>query len=46
MTIQGRPPFMLAPQGQFVTMRGGEYLFVPSLTALAAGRRPRSGLSL
>jgi Dyp-type peroxidase family len=36
MTIQGRPPFMLAPQAQFVTARGGEYLFVPSLTALAA----------
>lgn len=36
MTIQGRPPFMLATQAQFVTMRGGEYLFVPSLTALAA----------
>ena len=36
MTIQGRPPFMLAPQAQFVTMRGGEYLFVPSLTALGA----------
>ena len=29
-------PFIVAPQAQFVTMRGGEYLFVPSLTALAA----------
>ena len=36
MTIQGRPPFMLAPQAPFVTTRGGEYLFVPSLTALTA----------
>ena len=32
----GQPPFLLAPQAQFVTTRGGEYLFVPSMTALAA----------
>jgi hypothetical protein len=36
MTIQGDQPFFLAPQGSFVTMRGGEYLFVPGITALAA----------
>lgn len=36
MTVQGRPPFFLAPQGPFVRMRGGEYLFVPGMTALAA----------
>jgi Dyp-type peroxidase family len=36
MTIQGKPPFFLSPQGPFVTMRGGEYLFVPGITALAA----------
>ena len=36
MTIQGEPPFFLAPQGPFVMMRGGEYLFVPGITALAA----------
>ena len=36
MTIQGQPPFILAPQAQFVITRGGEYLFVPSLTALTA----------
>lgn len=36
MTIQGDPPFFLSPQGPFVTMRGGEYLFVPGITALAA----------
>ena len=35
MTIQGDPPFFLAPQDAFVTTRGGEYLFVPGLTALA-----------
>ena len=41
MTIQGRPPFFLKPQPRFVTMRGGEYLFRPSLSALrrlATGR--------
>ena len=36
MTIQGRPPFFLAPQEVFVTTKGGEYLFVPGMTALAA----------
>jgi deferrochelatase/peroxidase EfeB len=34
MTIQGRPPFFLKPQPRFVTMRGGEYLFRPSMSAL------------
>jgi len=36
MTIQGRPPFFLTPQETFVRTRGGEYLFVPGMTALAA----------
>jgi Dyp-type peroxidase family len=36
MTVQGDPPFFLGPQGCFVTTRGGEYLFVPGITALAA----------
>lgn len=36
MTIEGRPPFFLGPQRGFVTVRGGEYLFVPGITALAA----------
>ena len=34
MTIPGRPPFFLKPQPRFVTLRGGEYLFQPSMTAL------------
>ncbi len=34
MTIQGRPPFFLKPQPRFVTLRGGGYLFQPSMTAL------------
>jgi Dyp-type peroxidase family len=36
MTVQGERPFLLGPQGPFVTTRGGEYLFVPGLKALAA----------
>jgi Dyp-type peroxidase family len=36
MTIPGHPPFFLKPQPRFVTMRGGEYLFQPSMTALRA----------
>jgi len=36
MTIQGAPPFFLSPQEQFVKTRGGEYLFVPGISALAA----------
>ena len=36
MTVQGKPPFFLAPQEVFVRTRGGEYLFVPGMTALAA----------
>jgi Dyp-type peroxidase family len=36
MTVQGARPFLLGPQGPFVTTRGGEYLFVPGLKALAA----------
>jgi Dyp-type peroxidase family len=36
MTVQGRPPRFLAGQPRFVTVRGGEYLLVPSLSGLRA----------
>jgi len=36
MTVQGDPPFMLGPQGPFVTTRGGEYMFMPGIAALRA----------
>jgi Dyp-type peroxidase family len=36
MTIQGDPPFFMSAQESFITTRGGEYLFVPGITALAA----------
>jgi Dyp-type peroxidase family len=43
MTVQGEPPFFLEPQAPFVTTRGGGYLFVPGLLALAelAGSHPQ-----
>ncbi|MBA3746215.1 MAG: Dyp-type peroxidase [Solirubrobacterales bacterium] len=36
MTIQGDPPFFLSPMEAFVQTRGGEYLFVAGISALAA----------
>jgi Dyp-type peroxidase family len=36
MTVQGEPPFFFSPQAPFVITRGGEYLFVPGMTGLAA----------
>ncbi|HEV2815460.1 MAG TPA: hypothetical protein VGW10_19540 [Solirubrobacteraceae bacterium] len=36
MTVQGDPPFFLGPQQCYVVTRGGEYLFVPGISALAA----------
>jgi Dyp-type peroxidase family len=36
MTIHGERPFFLAPLQSLVTTRGGEYLFVPGMTALRA----------
>jgi Dyp-type peroxidase family len=42
MTIPGERPLLLRPQPDFVTTRGGDYFFVPSLTALRWLGDPRS----
>ncbi|GAC1469833.1 MAG: hypothetical protein PVSMB7_19780 [Chloroflexota bacterium] len=34
MTVQGRPPYFLARPPRFVTVRGGEYFFMPGINAL------------
>jgi Dyp-type peroxidase family len=34
MTIPGEPPFMLGPLSRMVTVRGGEYFFVPGINGL------------
>jgi Dyp-type peroxidase family len=36
MTVHGDPPFFLSPLEPFVICRGGEYLFLPSMTGLRA----------
>ncbi len=36
LVVPGDPPDVLAPNEPFVTLRGGEYLFVPGLRALRA----------
>jgi Dyp-type peroxidase family len=48
MTAQGDPPVFLEGHDTFVTTRGGEYLFLPGLTGLAAiaGERRTSAPSM
>jgi hypothetical protein len=36
ITVQGRPPRFVTGLAAHVALRGGEYLWVPGLTALAA----------
>ena len=34
MTIPGRPPYFVGPLSRVVTVRGGEYFFVPGINGL------------
>jgi hypothetical protein len=34
MTVPGSPPFFVGPLSRVVTVRGGEYLFVPGINGL------------
>jgi len=34
MTVPGRPPRFLGPLPEFITTKGGEYLFIPGLQGL------------
>jgi Dyp-type peroxidase family len=34
MTVQGEPPYFVGPLARVVTMRGGEYFFVPGVNGL------------
>jgi Dyp-type peroxidase family len=34
MTVQGTPPFFMGPLARVVTVRGGEYFFVPGINGL------------
>jgi hypothetical protein len=34
MTVPGSPPFMLGPLERVVTVKGGEYFFVPGINGL------------
>jgi hypothetical protein len=46
MTVHGSPPFLMGPLSRVVTVRGGEYFFVPGLNGLhylGAGTGPLPG---
>ena len=34
MTVPGSPPFFVGPLSRVVTVRGGEYFFVPGINGL------------
>jgi len=45
MTIPGSPPYFLAPLPRFVTVKGGDYFFMPGINALewiATGMAPET----
>ncbi len=43
MTINGAPPRFVSPPADVVTVRGGEYLFVPGISALRTLTGPGVG---